>query len=147
MTVTQADAGDLVNITSGDVDYVRSEVEVVEGGEVVGYDVRLRIGGLRQGEEYVFSVAAANSVGLGEYSDLSDPFSLEDGRQCITVNLSCSIFSLFSEILLYLIVGGVAGGVVFFVVLLVVGLIVCGCMRKKCRGGKMSECTLSLSTL
>ena len=51
----------------------------MESGEVVGYEVQMRVKGLKQGEEYVFSVAAASEVGVGDYSDLSDPFSLESG--------------------------------------------------------------------
>ena len=69
-----------MNITSGDVDYIKNEdMTIAADGEVVGYNVKLRVRDLSQGEEYVFSVAAANTVGLGEYSDFSDPFSLEDG--------------------------------------------------------------------
>lgn len=80
-TLTQDDLGyRLVNITSGDRDYVTSEEEVVEGGEVVGYEVTMRVGGLDQGRRYVFLVAAASIVGVGDYSDPSDPFSLEDSQ-------------------------------------------------------------------
>ena len=69
----------VVNFSSGDVDYVKSEEGIVEGGEVVGYEVTVKVRGLQQGRSYVFSVAAASEVGEGDYSDLSDPFSLEDG--------------------------------------------------------------------
>ena len=46
---------------------------------MVGYVVMMRIPGLEQGEQYVFSVAAASEVGVGNFSEPSDPFSLEDG--------------------------------------------------------------------
>ena len=68
-----------VNISSGDVGYVKSEEGIVEGGEVVGYEVTVKVGGLQQGRSYIFSVAAGSEIGEGDYSDLSDPFSLEDG--------------------------------------------------------------------
>ena len=68
-----------VNISSGDVGYVKSEEGIVEGGKVVGYEVTMRVRGLQQGRRYVFSVAAGSEIGEGDYSDLSDPFSLEDG--------------------------------------------------------------------
>ena len=68
-----------MNISSSDVDYVKREEEIVEGGEVVGYGVRLRVGGLERGTDYVFSVAAGSVIGVGDYSDPSDAYSLEDG--------------------------------------------------------------------
>ena len=79
-TLTRVDRE--VNITAGDVEYVRGEEGRVEGGELVGYEVTVRVTGLSQGEEYVFSVAAASDVGVSDFSDLSDPFSLEDGMLC-----------------------------------------------------------------
>ena len=48
-----------------------------EEEEVVGYEVRLKVGDLEQGEEYVFAVAAGSAIGLGDFSDPSDPYSLE----------------------------------------------------------------------
>ena len=51
----------------------------MEGGEVVGYGVRLRVGGLERGTDYVFSVAAESVIGVGDYSDPSDAYALEDG--------------------------------------------------------------------
>ena len=66
----------LANVTAGSV--ARQE-EWKEGGEVVGYHVSMRIGGLRQRESYVFSVAAASVVGVGEFSDRSRTLTLEDG--------------------------------------------------------------------
>ena len=51
----------------------------MEGGELVGYHVSLRVGRLRQRQSYVFSVAAASVVGVGEFSDPSRPLTLEDG--------------------------------------------------------------------
>lgn len=81
MTLTEDDLGyRLVNITSGDGDYVTSEEEMVDGGEVVGYDVTMRVGGLEQRRSYVFIVAAASIIGVGDYSDPSDSFSLEDSE-------------------------------------------------------------------
>ena len=68
-----------MNISSSDVDYVKREEEIVEGGEVVGYGVRLRVGGLERGTDYVFSVAAGSVIGVGDYSDPSDAYALEDG--------------------------------------------------------------------
>ena len=80
-TLTRDDLGyRLLNITSGNRDYVTSEEELVDGGEVVGYDVTMRVGGLEQGRRYVFIVAAASIIGVGDYSDPSDPFSLEDSE-------------------------------------------------------------------
>ena len=68
-----------MNVSSGDVNSVIREDEWVEEGEVVGYHVILRVRGLRQRRSYVFSVAAASAVGLGEFSDSSQPYTLEDG--------------------------------------------------------------------
>ena len=50
-----------------------------EGGEVVGYHVSMRVSGLRQRESYMFAVAAASVVGVGEFSDRSRTLTLEDG--------------------------------------------------------------------
>ena len=55
---------------------VKGEEELVEGGEVVGYGVKVRVTRLEQGVEYVFSVAGVSEVGVGNYSDRSEPFSL-----------------------------------------------------------------------
>ena len=61
---------------------MRQEEWEEEEGEVVGYHVSLRVGGLEQRQSYVFSVAAASVVGVGEFSDPSQPLTLEDGGMC-----------------------------------------------------------------
>ena len=66
----------LANVTARSV---AEQKEWKEGGEVVGYHVSIRVGGLRQRESYVFSVAAASVVGVGEFSDPSRTLTLEDG--------------------------------------------------------------------
>ena len=48
-------------------------------------------------------------------------------------------FSLFPELLLYLIVGGVVGGVLLVLVLLVVFCFITQYVRRQHRGGKISE--------
>ena len=76
-----------MNVSSGDVNSVVREDKWVEEGEVVGYHVILRVRGLRQRRSYVFSVAAASAVGLGGFSDPSQPYTLEDGGMvaCVCV--------------------------------------------------------------
>ena len=73
----------LLNITSGDLRYLTQEKEIVEGEgeeeEVVGYEVRLKVRELEQGEKYVFAVAAGSTIGLGDFSHPSDPYSLKSG--------------------------------------------------------------------
>ena len=70
----------LANVTARSV---AEQKEWKEGGEVVGYHVSIRVGGLRQRESYMFSVAAASVVGVGEFSDPSRTLTLEDGGRAV----------------------------------------------------------------
>ena len=64
----------LINITSGDLGHLTQEKEIVEREEeeeVVGYEVRLKVGDLEQKEECMFAVAAGSAIGLGDFSQVS----------------------------------------------------------------------------
>ena len=69
----------IANISSEDKNSVVGQEEWENEGEVVGYHASLKVRGLRPRQSYVFSVAAASVVGVGDFSEPSQPFTLEDG--------------------------------------------------------------------
>ena len=70
-----------LNFSVTDEDFVEdfSELVAEESEEMIGYSVIVRVRDeLENQREYIFTVAAGSEIGLGEFSNSSDPFSLSE---------------------------------------------------------------------
>ena len=70
-----------LNFSITDDQYIEELTDVLseESGEVIGYFVVIRVRNeLENQREYVFEVAAGSEIGLGEFSNSSDPFRLSE---------------------------------------------------------------------
>ena len=79
-----------LNFSVTDEDFVEdfSELVAEEGEEMIGYTVIVRVRDeLENQREYIFIVAAGSEIGLGEFSNSSDPFSLSEC--CHVIIFSC----------------------------------------------------------